>query len=51
MEVSAFCEDCQRPQKIFSTGKKHREGWSAEVQQFVPHWVDGQLCPGSGKQT
>lgn len=47
--VRAFCEDCQRPQVIVPTGKKQREGWSAEWHSFVPHWVDGQLCRGSNK--
>jgi hypothetical protein len=50
VEVSAHCDDCQRLQKVFATGKKQREGFSAEWWQIIPHWVDGQLCPGSGKR-
>lgn len=45
----AFCEDCQRTQVIVPTGKKQKDGWSAEWWQVVVHFINGQPCPGSGK--
>jgi hypothetical protein len=48
--VKAHCEDCDKLQTIVPTGKKRREGFSAEFWKVVVHFVNGQPCPGSDKE-
>jgi hypothetical protein len=51
--VRAHCEDCEDPEGVIitPTGKKQREGWSAEWWRMVEHKdkKTGQWCPGSGR--
>lgn len=49
--VKAHCDDCEHPQTVTPTGKRKRDGWSAEYWRVVEHRDprDGQFCPGSGK--